>query len=50
MQIQIKNRFSGAVIHEGDYVSIYEAVAGAIKSRANLSPAQTSPAQKMPSW
>ena len=42
MKIQIKNRFSGAVIHEGDYVSIYEAVAGAIKSGAGLSGADLS--------
>ena len=34
--IQIKNRWTGAVIHEGDYVSLLEAIAGAIKSRANL--------------
>ncbi len=35
--IQIKNRFTGDVIHEGDYVSIMEALAGAVKSLANLS-------------
>ncbi len=37
MDIKIKNRWTGAVIHEGDYVSIYEAVANAIQVDADLS-------------
>ena len=36
MNIKIKNKWTDAVIHEGDYASIYEAVAGAIKNGANL--------------
>ncbi len=36
MKTQIKNRFTGSVIHEGDYASIYEAVATAIKSKTDL--------------
>ena len=42
--IQIKNRWSEAVIHEGDYVSLMEAVAGAVKSRADLYDANLSDA------
>lgn len=42
MKIQIKHRHTGAVLHEGDYVSMMDAVAGAIKSRANLSRANLS--------
>jgi hypothetical protein len=42
MNIQIKNRYTDAVIHEGDYVSIMEAVAGAIKIGADLSGATLS--------
>ncbi len=34
--IQIKNRWTDNIIHEGDYVSILEALSGAIKSGANL--------------
>lgn len=37
MKIQIKNRFSDFVIHEGDYVNILEALSGAIRSGADLS-------------
>jgi hypothetical protein len=36
MKIEIKNRWNLSVIHSGDYMSIYEAVAGAIKANANL--------------
>jgi hypothetical protein len=42
MNIQIKNRFIGDIIHEGDYVNILEALSGAIKSGANLSGADLS--------
>lgn len=34
--IQIKNRYTGAVIHEGDYASILECLSAAIKSGADL--------------
>ena len=37
MKTQIKHRFTEAVLHEGDYVSILEAVSGAIKAGADLS-------------
>ena len=37
MNIQIKHRYIDDVIHEGDYVSILEALHGAIKSGADLS-------------
>ena len=36
MNIQIKNRWTDAIIHEGDYISILEALSAAIKSRASL--------------
>jgi len=36
MKIEIKNRWNSNVIHAGDYVSIYEAISGAIKAGANL--------------
>ena len=42
MKTQIKHRFTEAVLHEGDYVSILEAVSGAIKAGANLSGANLS--------
>jgi len=42
MKIQIKNRYTNAVSHEGDYISILEAVAGAIKIGADLSGADLS--------
>ena len=42
MKTQIKHRFTEAVLHEGDYVSILEAVSGAIKAGADLSGANLS--------
>jgi len=42
MKTQIKHRFTEAVLHEGDYVSILEAVSGAIKAGADLSGADLS--------
>ena len=42
MNIQIKNRYTDAIIHEGDYVNILEALSAAIKSGANLSGANLS--------
>lgn len=36
MHIQIKNRFTSVIIHEGDYNSILEALSAAIKAGANL--------------
>ena len=42
MKTQIKHRFTEVVLHEGDYVSILEAVSGAIKAGADLSGADLS--------
>jgi len=44
MKTQIKHRFTEAVLHEGDYVSILEAVSGSIKAGADLSGADLSDA------
>ena len=37
--IQIKNRFTGAVIFEGEYGSVRDALVAAVKARANLADA-----------
>ena len=36
MKIQIKHRWTNAVIHQGEYTSMLEAIARAIKDHANL--------------
>jgi hypothetical protein len=42
MKIEIKNRFTEAVIFSGDYGSLKECLVSAVKSRANLSGANLS--------